>query len=180
MNTLECILSRRSIRKFKQKKIDREVIETIIDHVRWSPSWNNTKVARFTVVNDEKTKADVGDKFTDVYRVNGEVMKASAAIFVVSCVKGRSGFERDGSYSTEKGAGWEMFDCGIATQTLCLAAAELGIGTVIMGAFDYEGIRQFLDIPDDESVIAVVAAGYPDEEPKAPRRKEVNEILRFV
>ena len=72
-----------------------------------------------------------------------------------------------------------MFDTGIATQTLCLAAHEYGVGSVIMGIFDAEKVAELLHIPENEVVVALVSIGYPDEEPKAPRRKDVAELLTF-
>ncbi len=72
-----------------------------------------------------------------------------------------------------------MFDAGIATQTLCLAAHEHGVGTVIMGIFDAEKVAELLQIPENEVVVALVPIGYPDEEPNAPKRKAVDELLIF-
>ena len=72
-----------------------------------------------------------------------------------------------------------MFDAGIATQTFCLAAYEYGVGSVIMGIFDAEKVAELLNIPENEVVVALVSIGYPDEEPAAPKRKSVEELLTF-
>jgi hypothetical protein len=63
----------------------------------------------------------------------------------MTCVTGRCGYERDGSFSTPKGDRWEMFDAGIAAQTFCLAAHEMGLGTVIMGVFDENKVNEVID-----------------------------------
>ena len=81
-------------------------------------------------------------------------------------MKGRSGFERDGSFSTDREAGWQYYDCGIACQTLCLAAHDLGLGTVVMGVFDRKGLEAYLQIPEDQELMALIALGYPDESPR--------------
>ena len=66
-------------------------------------------------------------------------------LIAVTFKKGRCGFERDGSYSTKKEDRWQMFDVGVASQTLCLAAHEAGLGTVIMGIWDeFRKIRSLL------------------------------------
>ena len=67
-------------------------------------------------------------------------------LIAVTFKKGRCGFERDGSYSTKKEDRWQMFDVGVASQTLCLAAHEAGLGTVIMGIWDEDGITDLLHI----------------------------------
>lgn len=98
---------------------------------------------------------------------------------VLTYVTGRSGYERDGSFSTPKEAGFEMFDAGIAAQTFCLAAWERGVGTVITGYFDEEKIARLLNLPENQKVGCVIGLGYPDEEPAAPKRKSVEDLLTY-
>ena len=96
---------------------------------------------------------------------------------VVAIVHGRSGFERDGSYSTSKEDRWEMFDAGIATQTLCLAAHDRGIGSVVMGIFDENKLADVLQLPEGQIVGGLVAMGDPAEAPEAPKRQSVEDLL---
>ena len=56
----------------------------------------------------------------------------------------------------------------------------MGLGSVIMGIIDEDKISGIITIPEGETVSAVVAIGYPDEEPDAPKRKELDKILRFL
>lgn len=178
MNTIACIKKRRSIRRYLPKKVAHSVIQELIECVRWAPSWNNCKAVRYTVV--EKAEHLQTLATTLVAPENIHIVKNAPLIFVISNVKKRSGYERDGHLSSAKGESWEMFDAGVACQTLCLAAAELGLGTVIMGTFDEKGISKFIHLPESEEIIALVACGYADETPMAPRRKEVGEILRYL
>lgn len=67
-----------------------------------------------------------------------------------------------------------MFDVGVASQTLCLAAHEAGLGTVIMG------ITDLLHIPEDQELAALIAIGYPDIDPDAPKRKSVDDLLTYL
>ncbi len=99
---------------------------------------------------------------------------------MVTTLSPRSGFERDGSPSTSKGSHWESFDAGIATQTLCLAAYEEGLGTVIMGIYDEAKVIEVAKIPEGQRVSAMVAIGYADESPAMPKRKSADEITTFV
>lgn len=178
MNTIECIKKRRSIRRYLPKKVAHPLIEELIECARWAPSWNNCKAVRYTVVEKTKDLQELAN--TLVAPENIHIVKNTPLLFVISNVKKRSGYERDGHLSSSKGESWEMFDAGIACQTLCLAAAELGLGTVIMGTFNEKGISKFIGLPENEEIIAVVACGYADEMPNAPRRKEVGEILRYL
>ena len=98
----------------------------------------------------------------------------------VTIIKNRSGFERDGSYSTTKETGWQMFDAGIASQTFCLAAHEHGIGSVILGILDYDEIASLLQLPEDRELVTLIPIGYPEETPEAPRRKTVDDLLTIL
>ena len=72
-----------------------------------------------------------------------------------------------------------MFDAGIAAQSFCLAAYEKGLGTVIMGIFDEAKVASLLEIPENQEITALIPIGYPDEEPVAPRRKPVEDLLTY-
>lgn len=94
-------------------------------------------------------------------------------------ITGRSGYERDGSFSTPKGDRWQMYDAGIASEAFCLAAHEEGLGTVILGLFDEEEAAKLLNLPEGRQLAALIPVGYPAEAPAAPRRKTVEELLSF-
>ena len=62
---------------------------------------------------------------------------------------------------------------------MMLKAAELGLGTLVMGIRDADALRSALNIPETESVVAVISIGYPDIDPDRPKRKTVDEIAKF-
>ena len=115
-------------------------------------------------------------KFTD-QAVSEEEIRAivSAAAYAPSWKN-----ERDGSFSTSKGAHWQSYDAGLAGEAFCLAAWEKGLGTVIMGIFEEAKVKEALQIPETESVSALIALGYPEEVPEAPKRKETELLLKIV
>ena len=176
MNTTDCIRTRRSVRVFENKKIPHETMEQIVDLARYAPSWKNTQVARYLVVEEPEDIGEIGRKYASF---NSRILSTCGALIALTALKQRSGYERDGSFSTDRGDGWTMFDSGIAAQTFCLAAHEMGIGTVILGIFDRAGLQEYLKIPGDQELVALIAAGYPAEEPNAPKRKEVEQLLTY-
>ena len=180
MNVIECIKGRRSVRDFKDEKIEHSVFEKIIDVARYSPSWKNAQIARYIIVEDKNIMNDIADNCVCDFKFNGSSIKKAAALVLVTIIKGRSGYERDGSIATSKGDRWEMFDAGIATQTLCLAAHAEGLGSVILGIFDEDKISKLVKIPDGQQLAALVAMGYPNESPTAPKRKEVGELVSYI
>ena len=177
MNATECIKGRRSIRKFKSDKINHSILESIISTSSFSPSWKNTQITRYIAIEDTSIIQKIANDFTPDFNAN--IIRQVPTLIAVTFIKGRCGFERDGSFSTKKEDRWQMFDVGIACQTFCLAAHEAGLGTVIMGIWDEDGISELLDIPETQELAALIAIGYPDIEPVAPKRKSVEDLLTY-
>lgn len=177
MNVIECIKNRRSIRKYKPDAIEHSIMDSIVLAASYSPSWKNTQTPRYIAIEDSSLLEIIADKFTPDFNAN--IIRQIPMLIAVTYVKGRCGFERDGSYSTKKEDRWQMFDAGIASQSFCLAANEYGLGTVIMGIFDEDGIHELLNIPDDQELAALIAVGYPDVHPDPPKRKPLETILQY-
>ena len=177
MTAKECIKGRRSIRAYSQEPVSHELIAEVVETASYAPSWKHTQIVRYIAVEGE-----LKDKIaacTSAYARNGEIIAAAPMVMVVTIIKGRSGFERDGSFSTHRGEGWQMFDAGVASEAFCLAAHEKGLGTVIMGIFDDDKVAELLELPEGRDVIALIPVGYPAETPTAPRRKPVEEMVTF-
>ena len=178
MTANECIRGRRSIRQFKDTPVSREVLENIVETASYAPSWKHTQITRYIAV-EGSLKDRIADECTSAYAKNGEIIKNAPLLIAVTFIKNRSGFERDGSFSTPKEGGWQMFDAGIAAQSFCLAAYEKGLGTVIMGIFDEAKVASLLEIPETQEITALIPIGYAAEEPVAPRRKSVEDLLTY-
>ncbi len=177
MTAKECIMGRRSIRKFTSQPVPHDLLEQVIETASYAPSWKHTQITRYIAVEGEKK--DALAKCTSIYPGNGEIMVQAPMVVAVTIIKGRSGYERDGSFSTPKGDRWQMFDAGVASETFCLAAYEQGLGTVIMGLFDEAEIARLLELSEDRELVALIPVGFPAETPVAPRRKPVSDLVSF-
>lgn len=177
MTAKECIIGRRSIRQFTDQPVSHELLEQIVETASYAPSWKHTQIVRYIAVEGEAK--DKLAACTSSFPGNGKIMANAPMVIAVTIIKGRSGFERDGSYTTGRGDSWQMFDAGVASEAFCLAAYEQGLGTVIMGIFDQKEASELLQIPDDRDLIALIPIGYPAESPAAPRRKSVEDLLSY-
>lgn len=180
METVKCIETRRSIRKFKTQQVPRETMQEIVAAAAFAPSWKNTQVTRYVVIEKAEIKQRIADEATLGFEHNNGIIKDAPALVVVTMVHGRSGFERDGSYTTSKEDRWEVFDAGLATQTFCLAAHDKGVGSVILGIFDESKVAEIIGLAEGQKVAALVAVGFADEEPVAPKRKTVEDLVSFL
>jgi len=176
MNTIECIKSRRSVREFTEQKVSHTILEQIVDAASFSPSWKNTQISRYIAIEDEQLKERIAESTKSN---NSNIIRGAKTLIVVTFIKNRCGYERDGSFTTSKGDSWQMFDCGIASQTFCLAAHEFGVSSVIMGIFDDKEIAEIIELPEDREVGALIAIGYETEHPTAPKRKTVEDLLEY-
>ena len=176
MELEQCINNRRSIRKYLNTPVEEEKIIKLIEAAQKAPSWKNSQVSRYYVVSTENNREKI---FNCLPEFNKENIKNAPVLIVTTVVKNRSGFERDGSYSTHLKEGFQYFDNGLQVQNLCLRAYDLGLGTLIMGIYDEEKIRNLLNIPEEQEIVAVIVVGYTDIEPEMPKRKEIEDILQF-
>ena len=177
MELSTAITNRRSIRKYDTtKNVSKEQIEELISSAIYAPSWKNSQTARYYCAV-EPTSIDVIKNALPEFnqkRCNG------AALIVTTFVHNRSGFTAQGEPENECGNGWGYYDLGLANQNMLLKATEMGLGTLVMGIRDAEIIRKALSIPDEETIVSVIAVGYTDTNPDMPSRKATDEIITWI
>ena len=175
MDLIQAIKDRRSVRRYKPDALSEEEINTVLEAARWAPSWNNTQCWRFILVEDSELK----EKLAETIRPKENRAIAAikeAPVTIVACAElGKSGFYKD-LEPTDKGD-WFMFGVALAMGNLTLAAHSIGLGTVHVGLFDAIKVTEILEVPEGYTVVEMTPLGYPDESPKIPKRKELNEIL---
>lgn len=177
MELTKAIETRRSIRKYKQQKVDRTILEEMIQAATLAPSWKNSQVSRYYVCESEEMCNKARNCLAEFNQTN---CIDAPVLIVATIVKNRSGFNRDGSTTTELANEWGFFDNGMQCMNLMLKGCELGVDTLVMGIRDADALRNALSIPETELIGAVIAVGYRDIDPEMPKRKAVNEIAKFL
>ena len=172
-NALE---TRRSIRKYQAKPVEPEKIRQMIQAAILAPSWKNSQVTRYYVAQSEEALQKVREALPEFNRNN---TKHAPVLIVSTIVKGRSGYNVDGTASNELEDGWGCYDCGMQNMNLLLKATELGLGTLVMGIRDAGKLKEVFEIPEEEIVVSVIGVGYADVDPEMPKRKSVDETAKF-
>ena len=170
---MEIVKGRRSIRKYQEKDVPEELLNQILESVKWSPSWANTQCWEIIAVKDAALKENLKDTLAP----KNPATKAICDAPVVLAVCGKqnsSGFYKD--QVTTKFGDWFMFDLGIATQSICLTAHQLGLGTVVVGLFDQDKAKAALNVPDGYELVVLIPLGYPAKDSPAPKRREISEF----
>ena len=172
---LEFLKTRRSVRKYTDQKIPAEALNAIFEAVRWSPSWANTQCWEIVVIRDPDTRRQLQETIAP----KNPATKAITAAPVLIALCGR--LNSSGYYNnlvTTKFGDWIMYDLGIATQTLCLAAHKAGLGTVVVGLFDHDRAGRILNVPEGVELVSLIPMGYPAKTGPAPKRRDVSEFVR--
>ena len=89
MNTLEAIRSRRSVRKFQNQKVSHEVLEQIVSAAAYAPSWKNTQVARYHVLENPELQRKIAEEYTLGFSYNTGTLANAPQVVVLTAVKGR-------------------------------------------------------------------------------------------
>jgi nitroreductase len=159
MDVFEVIRARRSIRKYRSEPIPDEKLKLILEAARLAPSAGNRQPWRFIIVQNvyrKKTLVEVADEQA--------FLKDAAAIVVAVS-------------NPEMSKRWHEKDTMIAVEHMVLAATALGYGTCWIGAFDEDGVKRLLKIPEKMKVVALLPIGIPAETPATSPRKELSEIF---
>ncbi|MCP4747169.1 MAG: nitroreductase [Desulfobacteraceae bacterium] len=178
MNDLMTLIqNRRSVRKYEQKPVSDDMLEQVLESVRWAPSWANTQCWEVIAVRDaaikEQLQASLPPKGNPAYKA-----MVNAPVVLVLCAKlGVSGYHK-GNVTTKFGE-WMMYDLGIATQNICLTAYSLGLGTVVVGLFDHDKAAQVIQMPDGYELVSMIPMGYPAKSGSAPARKAIREFTHY-
>ncbi len=201
---LNLVRGRRSIRRFKDKPVDRETVEKILEAARHAPSAANSQPWEFVVVQDAATKKtiskSIAQKLNDVLDADPTFNRNSAVqphLFTAPVIIAVCGDPRlEDSYPMGKVMRNVLFRQSLANciYTIQLAAACFGLAsawaTIQGGPIEAE-VKKVLGIPDSYTVDHIVPLGYPDEEAaerqpalrvikdRAPFRRELKEMVHY-
>ncbi len=148
MDTLECIETRRSIRKYIDKDVSDELITKILEAAMTAPSAGNQQPWQFIIIKDRTLL----DKITEFHEYAQMCKEANLAILVCADI-----------HSIRHEGMWEQ-DCSAATQNILLAAHALGLGAVWCGVYPREakmqGFVKLLNIPEKIIPFSLIPIGH--------------------
>ena len=168
MEFSELIRTRRSCRSYSSEPVSREEIEALLDENVLAPSACNSQPWHFTVLLSEEVRA-AGAEAVAVFPPSNLFAKEAAALIVFSAEKEPAVSQRVlTKYPADRFA---EIDIGIAAAHFTLAAAERGLGTCILGAFDAEKLTKLAHLPEAVQPKLVITLGHPAETSTAPVKK---------
>jgi len=175
-NFLKLCQTRRSVRRFSDRPVEREKLELCLEAARLAPSADNGQPWRFVIFDDPAKKKALADAvFTGVFLASKHF--GEAPVLVVLLIKESLLINRAGGWVA--GVQFQLVDAGIAGEHFVLAAAEQDLGTCWIGWFDSRALLRHLGLKGHGyRPIALIAVGYPasDRPSGEPRRKPLAQI----
>ena len=190
---LKAIRERRSIRKYQDKPVPKEVAEQLLASAVFSPSSMHREPWRFVVVSDKRKIRELSDdvkrltpivglaqRFVEKMQSRDDLIFYSAPLLIlVTAPRGDLL-----SQAVSPGNKWTQIDCGLLAQTMFLAAHSLGLGSCYIGLAQVlnkdKELLKGLGVPADHDIIAPLIFGYPAEEKEAPQRRFNDKILKWI
>jgi len=171
----EVFASRRSIRAYEAgKAISEAEVRELLTATQNAPSWANMQPSKYYVaIGEEKRQA-----ILEMIGGNKERVINAPVLIVSTFETGKSGFFR-GSPVDATGDLWGAYDNGLSNAYLVLKARAMGFDTLIMGMRYADQLRTLFSIPENETILAVIALGYRAQEPNTPAHRPLDEIAKF-
>lgn len=168
MDVFEAIFSRRSIRKFKKKPVEDELIWKILEAGKWAPSAGNMQSWEVILVKND----DIKEKLVAAAYLRTFI--GEAPLIMVLCANTHVAAAMYNERGTEL---YCIQETACAAENMLLAVHALGLGACWVGSFDEEVLRRALDLPDYLKPVTIIPVGYPDENPYPPPRRDIEEIV---
>ncbi|MBU5455299.1 nitroreductase family protein [Caproiciproducens sp. MSJ-32] len=169
MDFLKLAKERYSVRKFSDKKVEKEKLDMILEAGRLAPTAVNFQPQRILVINSEENLEKL--KLCTRYHFD-------APLALLICYDSTVSWKR--SYDKKE---MGEVDASIVTTHMMLQAAELGLGTTWVGHFDPEAIKEKFELPEYLVPVAILPMGYPSEDSKPnplhEKRYEINKTVYY-
>ncbi|MDP2423570.1 MAG: nitroreductase family protein [Bacteroidales bacterium] len=177
-NFTDLIKTRQSVRRYDPRPVEKEKLLQCLEAARLAPSASNSQPWYFVVVDDPELKNKVaGTTFDPVLTFNKFALQAP--IIIVMITEKAKFITRLASKIKKRD--WSLIDTGIAAEHFCLQAAELELGTCMIGWFNEKKVKELLGIPENKFIGLLITLGYPLESYhlREKSRKSFDEIVGF-
>lgn len=168
MDVYKAILSRRSIRRFKQKSIPLEILKKLVNAARLAPSAANLQPLEYFIVNDKNLCSEIFGTISWAGYIKPKWTPSTQERPVAYIIMLNKIPENK----------WYLRDISLASENIVIAAEGEGIGSCILCNINKNKIRQILKIPEKIIIDSIIALGYKDEKSVVEDFKENVEYWR--
>jgi len=170
MKLEDAIKTRRSIRKFQDKAVSRDIIENILSTALEAPSAGNLQPWLIIVFS----KKDDKEALSRIAYNQKFISEAPFVIVIIAATKKSSSI-----YGPRGRDLYAIQDTSALIQNILLLAVDKGLGTCWVGAFNEDELTKFLKLPDGQRPVAIIPIGYPAEDPPRRRRDTLKDVSKW-
>jgi nitroreductase len=166
MEFIELAKKRYSARSYKPEPVEDGKLQLVLEAARLAPTAANRQAFRLIVVPTRNRESEL-------LRIYKRPWFVQAPVVICICTVPNEAWVRS------DGKSYSDIDAAIVMDHLILAAADLGLGTCWIGAFDPVAAREVLGIPEQANPIAFTPLGYPADQPPAKKRKNLDDLVKY-
>ena len=166
MEFFDLIKQRYSVRAYQSKPVEAAKLQKVLEAANLAPTAANRQPFQIIVIHTKGKEAELK-------RIYHRDWFSQAPLVIGICATTSE------AWSRMDGKNYADVDATIAMDHLILAAADLGLGTCWVAAFDPFAAREVLGLPDDVEPVAFTPLGYPADEMKTKKRKSLDDIVRY-
>ena len=168
MKFIELAENRKSIRGYKPDPVSEALLNEVLEAGRLAPSAKNLQPFHFIVVREPS-------KLDELAAAYPAPFLREAPVVIVICTESSKGWTRD----RHDGKNYCEVDAAIATDHMTLAAADLGLGTCWIAAFDPVKVTDSMGLPEGVVPTVLLTLGWPSEGGRDKNRKPLDELVRY-
>jgi nitroreductase len=166
MEFVELARKRYSVRSYKQEPVEDDKLRLVLEAARLAPTAANRQAFRLLVVHTRNRESELS-------RIYRRPWFVQAPVVICICTV------PDEAWVRSDGKNYSDVDAAIVMDHLVLAAADLGLGTCWIGAFDPVAAREVLGIPEHVTPIAFTPLGYPADQPPTKKRRDLDDLVKY-
>jgi nitroreductase len=173
----QLVKTRQSVRDYLPDPVEKEQIEKCLEAARLAPSACNSQPWKFVIIDDPELKNEVASMTCGKILPLNHFTRQVPVIVAIVTEKQKIAAKMA---NTLKNKPLEAMDIAIAAEHFCLQAAELNLGTCMLGWFDEKAIKKALHVPKTKRIYLLITLGHPKSEHIRPKtRKTANEISSY-
>jgi nitroreductase len=167
MEYAQLIANRYSVRAYLPDPVEDEKLFQVLEAARLAPTAANRQPIQLVVIHTAGREAEIGRIYRRPWFVQAPLVVAVCAISAQAWVRESDRFNA------------RLIDAAIVADHLILAAANLGLGTCWIAAFDVNAAREVLNLPAEAEPVIFTPLGYPADQPGSKVRKPLTELVRY-
>ena len=167
MEYSELIAARYSVRAYRPDPVEDEKLEAVLEAARLAPTAANRQPFQLVVMHTAGREKEIGKIYRRPWFVQAPLVIGVCAISSLAWVRESDRFNA------------RLIDAAIVADHLILAAADLGLGTCWVAAFNVDAARSVMGLPDEAEPVIFTPLGYPADRPGPKTRKPLSELVRY-